>query len=209
MTIGAAPAAWKPSIRGRARGAVRGVLDVAPPVRRDVAGVADGQAVHVGGVAEHVEDLERRGLLALDAERVDAVDERDGVVLGQVAAQVEAVVEVALDLQQLRAVHERLGELAERDLALGHEHGAGQAGPRGVGRRRRAGVAGEAQMTAWLPSSTALLMAIVMPRSLKDPVGLAPSTLRYTSQPVSSDRCGAGTSGVPPSRSVTTGVVVA
>ena len=46
----------------------------------------------------------------------------------------------------------------------------------------------EAQMTALAPSSTALVIAIVMPRSLNEPVGLAPSTLRYTSQPVRSDR---------------------
>ena len=45
-----------------------------------------------------------------------------------------------------------------------------------------------AQMTAWLPASTALLMAIVMPRSLNEPVGLAPSTFRWTSQPVRSER---------------------
>ena len=61
-------------------------------------------------------------------------------------------------------------------------------------------------MTAFEPSSTALLIAIVMPRSLNDPVGLAPSTLRCTSQPVRSDRYGAGSSGVPPSRRVMTGV---
>ena len=36
----------------------------------------------------------------------------------------------------------------------------------------------EAQMIALAPSSTALETAIVMPRSLKDPVGLAPSTFR-------------------------------
>ena len=36
----------------------------------------------------------------------------------------------------------------------------------------------EAQMTAFAPSSTALVIAIVMPRSLNEPVGLAPSTLR-------------------------------
>ena len=42
-------------------------------------------------------------------------------------------------------------------------------------------------MTALLPSSTALVMAIVMPRSLNDPVGFAPSTLSQTSQPVSSE----------------------
>src|SRR4051794_32346645 len=52
----------------------------------------------------------------------------------------------------------------------------------------------EAQMTALAPASTALDTATVMPRSLNDPVGLAPSTLRYTSQPVRSLRTGAGTS---------------
>ena len=36
----------------------------------------------------------------------------------------------------------------------------------------------DAQMIALAPSSTALETAIVMPRSLKDPVGLAPSTFR-------------------------------
>jgi hypothetical protein len=36
----------------------------------------------------------------------------------------------------------------------------------------------EAQMIAFDPSSTALDTAMVMPRSLNEPVGLAPSTLR-------------------------------
>ena len=55
VTIGAAPAAWKPNIRGVARrDAVGGVLAVALPVGGDVAGVADRQAVDVGGVAERV-----------------------------------------------------------------------------------------------------------------------------------------------------------
>src|SRR5437763_3810286 len=49
-------------------------------------------------------------------------------------------------------------------------------------------------------------MARVMPRSLKDPVGLAPSNLRKTSQPVSSESEPLRMSGVPPSCSVTTGV---
>ena len=119
LTIGAAPAAWNPNMRGVVvDDAVRGVLAVAPPVRGDVAGVADRDAVDVGGAAERVADLERRGLLALDPERVDRVDQRDRVVDGQLLREFEAVVEVAVDLQQLGAVHERLRELAERDLAL-------------------------------------------------------------------------------------------
>ena len=36
----------------------------------------------------------------------------------------------------------------------------------------------EAQITALAPASTALETATVMPRSLNDPVGLAPSTFR-------------------------------
>ena len=42
-------------------------------------------AVDVGRVAEGVDDLEGRGLLALDAGRVDLVDELDRVGLGELA----------------------------------------------------------------------------------------------------------------------------
>ena len=57
----------------------------------------------------------------------------------------------------------------------------------------------DAQTTALAPASTAAVMAMVMPRSLKEPVGFIPSTFRYTSEPVSSERALARTSGVPPS----------
>ena len=64
----------------------------------------------------------------------------------------------------------------------------------------------DAHTTAFDPSSTALDMATVIPRSLNDPVGLAPSYLSHTSSPVSPDSASECTSGVPPSQSVTTGV---
>ena len=57
----------------------------------------------------------------------------------------------------------------------------------------------DAHTTALAPSSTAMEIAMVMPRSLKLPVGLAPSTLSHTCAPTRSDNRGAGTSGVPPS----------
>ena len=63
----------------------------------------------------------------------------------------------------------------------------------------------EAQTTASAPSALAADTATVMPRSLNDPVGLAPSSLSHTSQPVSPDRCSADTSGVSPSPIVTSG----
>ena len=46
----------------------------------------------------------------------------------------------------------------------------------------------EAQMADRAPACTAWLMAAVMPRSLKEPVGLAPSYFSHTSHPTSSLR---------------------
>ena len=60
----------------------------------------------------------------------------------------------------------------------------------------------DAHSTAFWPRATASVTAIVMPRSLNEPVGLSPSTLRCTVQPVYSDNRGADTSGVPPSSRV-------
>ena len=111
-----------------------------------------GQAVDVGGVAERVDDLERRRLLALDARRVDRVDQLDRVGLGELAGQGQAVVEVAVDLQQRGAVGDRLAQLAHRDLALGHEHARTSCRPWSRRRRREALVLPvEAQMTALAP----------------------------------------------------------
>ena len=152
-TIGAAPAAWKPHICGvrvatgassspPSPGVAVAYSRVALPVGRDVAGVADRQHVDVGRVAERVDDLERRRLLALDAGRVDRVDQLDGVGLGELAGHGEAVVEVALDLDQGRAVRDGLAQLAHRDLAVGHEHGTRHPGLGRVGGRAGTGVAG-------------------------------------------------------------------
>ena len=118
------------------------VLGIALPVSGDVARVADGQRMHVGCGAERVDDLERRGLLAFDAEWVDGVDQRDGrEVGGELAGQLQAVVEVAVDLDDLRAVHDRLRELAHRNLALRHQHRTRDACPRRIRRGRRRCVA--------------------------------------------------------------------
>ena len=64
----------------------------------------------------------------------------------------------------------------------------------------------DAQTTALAPSSRAFEMASVMPLSLKDPVGLRPSIFKSTRACRRSDNFGAGSSGVPPSKRVTTGV---
>ncbi len=67
----------------------------------------------------------------------------------------------------------------------------------------------DAQITTLAPCSTAFDTAIVIPRSLNDPVGFAPSTFSSTrATPARSARRGASTSGVLPSSSVTTGVAL-
>src|SRR5450631_2537797 len=63
----------------------------------------------------------------------------------------------------------------------------------------------EAQITALAPCRAATEMAVVMPRSLNDPVGLTPSYLTKTSAPTISLRWAAWISGVPPSPRVTIG----
>ena len=65
-----------------------------------------------------------------------------GILGGQLPGQLQAVVEVAVHLQQLGPVHQRLGQLADGDLAAGHQHRAGEPGPGRVGGGARAGVAG-------------------------------------------------------------------
>ncbi|SLD05921.1 Uncharacterised protein [Mycobacteroides abscessus subsp. massiliense] len=61
----------------------------------------------------------------------------------------------------------------------------------------------EAHSTARWPRASASVTAMVIPRSLNDPVGFRPSTFRCTVHPVSSERRAAGSNGVPPSRRVT------
>ena len=63
----------------------------------------------------------------------------------------------------------------------------------------------EAQITALALRAAATDIAVVIPRSLNDPVGLTPSYLMKTSAPTSEHRWAALISGVPPSPRVTIG----
>ena len=63
----------------------------------------------------------------------------------------------------------------------------------------------DAQITACAPSRNAAETAQVIPRSLNEPVGFAPSSFSQTSVPARSETRGAGTSGVEPSLNDTTG----
>src|ERR687883_463091 len=62
----------------------------------------------------------------------------------------------------------------------------------------------EAQTQARLPEATALLMATVMPRSLKEAVGFIPSNFRNRRAPTPPEIVGASIRGAPPSPMVVT-----
>ena len=92
-----------------------------------VAAAAVGQREHVRRAAELLDDLERRGLLALDPVRVERVDEREAPRRPARGSR-ERVVEAAADLDDLGAGRARLRLLRGGDGAGRVQHD---------GRRRR------------------------------------------------------------------------
>src|SRR5699024_3484327 len=72
--------------------AVTGTFAVADPVGGDVARIAYGDAVVVRGAAQFLHDFKCRTFLALQAIRIDRVDDGHGQVVGQFPDQAHAVV---------------------------------------------------------------------------------------------------------------------
>ncbi len=172
--------AWNPnSAGGPSIVAVLRVLGVPDPVARDVAGVADRDEVQVGRSAERVADLERRGLLALEPVRVHGVHQGDRVAVGQ---------DPRAPRGTRRSSRPPPGR-GRRGPGSGPSS-PGRSGPWGPGPRRSAPASPayaaadalvlpvDAHTTAREPSSRALEIARVIPRSLNEPVGLAPSNFR-------------------------------
>src|ERR1022692_1149519 len=83
------------------------VLAIAAPVRSDVAGVAHRYAMDLRRITEVVHYLEGPCLVALDAERVDRINDNDRRAGRQLTDDLEGDVEIASYLQHLRPVHER------------------------------------------------------------------------------------------------------
>ena len=144
-TIGAAPSAWKPNIRGSdSADAGRPVIAEAGPVGTDVAGVAHRDGQDIRRPAEVVADLE--GARSSGPSRRYGLTELTRVIgwAGEPASSRttrERLVEVALDRHDPGARDLRLEELAGGDLAARQDDDDLEAGGRAVRRRRRRGVA--------------------------------------------------------------------
>src|SRR6056297_635070 len=94
-----------------------------------------GDGAVVGG--ELFDDLESDRLLALEAERVQRVEQVGVAAVGEPLDEVEAVVEVAVDLEDARSVEARLGELSRRDLSCRQEDERLHSRSGAVGGKRR------------------------------------------------------------------------
>ena len=153
-------------------------------------------------------DLEGGRLLALEAERVDAVDERDRVALGSSRTSSSAWSKLPRSAIDARAVHERLGELAAAILPSGTITAPRSPRARGVGRQRLAAVLPvEAQMHRLGPLAHGAETAQVIPRSLNEPVGFGALDLQpHLGADALGRARGAGTSGVEPSCSDDDGI---
>ena len=181
-------AARRPRPGSRASRALADLLE-ALPVGGDVARVADRDAERVDRPvgAELLDDLERRGLLALDPERVDGVDERDRVALRTARARARA------PRRSCRAARSRARRASAPGRACRWRSCPRARSPRRAARparRRRPATRrccrSRRRRTASAPSRTASDTAQVMPRSLNEPVGLAPSSFSQTSAPTRS-----------------------
>ena len=173
-TNGAAPAAWKPHIRG-VRLATPGalVLGVTAPVGRDIPAVADRQDVQVRRVAEVVDDLEGRGLLPLDPDRVDRVDQGDRVGVGKLIGPARGTRRSCRRSAPPWRRARSPGPASRWRSARQEQRRSAAVPPRQAYAAAEAEVFPvEAQTTALAPAPAATLSATVIPRSLKDPVGL-------------------------------------
>src|SRR5215213_895677 len=112
------------------------------PVGGNIARVPHRDCQGVRRVAQSFANLECRRLLALDAVGVHRVNEGDGPeFVRRSPGELQSRVEVALYLDDLRAVGENLDGFAQRDLAHRDYDEAAYAGAGRVGRRCGCGVA--------------------------------------------------------------------
>jgi hypothetical protein len=115
--------------------------------------------MHIWRIAESFDNFKSSRFLALNPERVDRIDDFKFPSCGKFTDKAKRVVEVAAyrDRRSARSTAQRRPALAAYAAA------AAEVFPV------------DAQMTAFAPRSAALEIAIVIPRSLKEPVGFSPS----------------------------------
>ena len=90
--------------------------------------------MHIGGIAfQHIDDLERPVFCPSMRNSLTELTSAIGWRVGELADEPQRLSN-SRDRHDLRSVHQRLGELADRDLALGHDHDAAQPGSPGVRR---------------------------------------------------------------------------
>ena len=96
----------------------------------------------IGRIAQFLDDLKARRLLALKPVRIDRIDDGDRLRLTDFADETQGIIEIAVDRHNFGAVHEGLAQLAEGDLPRRQQHDAGDPRPRRVSGRGRGSIPG-------------------------------------------------------------------
>ncbi len=108
----------------------------------NIASIPHREGVIVRGVPQGLDDLEGRGLLALQAVGIDGIDQGNGGVGCHLLDDLHTRIKISADLQDHGAVHHGLGELTQGNLSLRDDHKGPHPRPRCIGRSCGRGIPG-------------------------------------------------------------------
>ena len=110
------------------------VFLIAPPVCGNVAGIPDGEKVKDRRIGKLFAHLEGGSFLSLQTVGIHRVHENNAIFRRDLLDDRQCLVEIPLYLQDRRAMHHCLCQLAERNLPLGNQHEDLEPGPAAIGR---------------------------------------------------------------------------
>ena len=98
--------------------------------------------MEIRGIAQNVADFKRPRFLALNPIGVDMIDNRNRVLVADFAGEHQRIIKRAFNRDHFCPVNKRLGQFAQRNIGVGQQYDTLQSRARGIGRRRRTGIAG-------------------------------------------------------------------
>ena len=122
---------------------MRGVITLkSQPIGRNIARIANRQRQIIWRIAQRVANFVGGGGLAFEPKRIDRIDQRHRMRVGQRSHHIQRLIEITLHDQQFCAIHQGLRQLAQCNFARWHHHHTFDAGASGIRGGGGAGVAG-------------------------------------------------------------------
>ena len=99
-----------------------GFFGIPPVICGVVSGISNRKEVVVRCLSQDFNYFKSRRLLAFDAVIIDGVHQMNGVVISQIPSQIEAIIKVALHLQNVSVVGDGLGKFAHGNFSIRNQH---------------------------------------------------------------------------------------